>query len=141
MPIVRILTDTANAKEKLLVSVDLKKPVQGYVRSIAEKSKIKTPDIWSVADVKKAEKEKDPTRIVLKAKLDPKSNFDKQGVTDKGFVYVKKKGSPPNDPDAAAKASPASPSASSAASPPPPAPAPEAPAPPPPPTADRKSVV
>ena len=134
MPIIRLLTDTNNAKDKLLCSVVLNKPISGYLKGIAEKTKIRTPDLWSVQDNKKAENEKVSKRVHLKEKLDPKVSFEKQGLVDKGFLYVKKKGAPANDPAAELAASKAAASPPKAAAPEP-EPEPEAPPPPPPPAA------
>eukprot|EP00755_Sulcionema_specki_P019078 Sspe_Gene.11885::Locus_4039_Transcript_1_1_Confidence_1.000_Length_507::g.11885::m.11885 len=115
MPIVRLLTDTSNAKAKLFVAVNFKDQVYKMAKRIQEKSSISKIDLWKIKDQKAADKAADPTQLELVLMLDPKRSWADQGIGDKDYVYVKKKGAKGNTPGstatpASSKPSPSSPS-------------------------------
>eukprot|EP00754_Rhynchopus_humris_P025700 Rhum_TRINITY_DN14960_c26_g1::Rhum_TRINITY_DN14960_c26_g1_i1::g.130508::m.130508 len=137
MVVIKILSDSHPPSAKLLISLSLGDKVSKHSKSMGEKSGLKKLDVWGVEDQAAAKKEKDPTKLKLRA-LDKAKTFTQNNVGAEEFVYVKKAGWAPDA--AAAKEKPAkkatdAPAPPAAAPVPPPPAAPAAPTPPAPPAA------
>ena len=130
MVVIKLLTDTKAEKDKAFLSVTLGDPISRFTKSIGTKSGIARHDLWLVADQKAAKRAKNPKLLVLTEKLNPKIAFNKQNVSADDFIYVKKRGAPPNAPEEVKAAKPPTPAAPAAPAEPPPPAADPPPAPP-----------